>query len=109
MRYSPGILKEGLRNTTKNKSSQLISEPKFELGTFWIRSRTANLSSATFDGDNVKICSKQIGCLDIDYIHLGKDRDQWDAYGGLVVNIPFLHHKRKETFSIAERLSDFQE
>jgi hypothetical protein len=33
LRYYPGILKEGLRNTTENKSSQLISEPKFEPGT----------------------------------------------------------------------------
>jgi hypothetical protein len=38
--------------------------------------------------DNVRMDVREIGCKDVDWMHLVQDRDQWRAVVNTVMNLP---------------------
>jgi hypothetical protein len=45
---------------------------------------------------------KETGCEDVEWIHLGQDRNQWQAFGNTVMNVQVL--QRRKISPLAEQL-----
>jgi hypothetical protein len=43
--------------------------------------------------DNIRMDLREVGCEDVDWLHLDQDRDQWWALVNTVMNLCF--HKRQ--------------
>jgi len=39
--------------------------------------------------DNIKMCLQEVGCVGTDWIELTQDRDRWQAFATVVMNLPF--------------------
>ena len=39
--------------------------------------------------DNIKMCLQEVGCVGTDWIELTQDRDRWQAFATVVINLPF--------------------